>query len=92
MTARPRAPTPLPTPTGLWLLATTALHRPVPVAGPYPHVCGAAAVSPRGVAVRLSRRDCGACLAPPPSTTGPDHTGIGMVDHQALAAGDHQED
>jgi len=60
---------------GLWIGATHALGRPVPVGGPYPHIChttvdGRMTRQP----VRLARRDCPACATPAhkPETTMPD--------------------
>lgn len=48
--------------TGVWLLATAALGRPVPAAEPYPHICGSIAYGrPGGPEIRLRARDCAAC-------------------------------
>lgn len=50
--------------TGVWLLATVALGRPVPAGEPYPHVCGSICYGrPGGPEIRLWRRDCAACGA-----------------------------
>lgn len=49
--------------TGVWLLASVALARPVPFAEPYPHICGSICYGRSGGReVRLHRRDCAACL------------------------------
>ncbi|MFI6161712.1 hypothetical protein ACIA59_17415 [Micromonospora haikouensis] len=49
---------------GLWLVATAALGRPVPVAGRYPHVCGVTLHATRsGNPYRYGGRDCAACAA-----------------------------
>lgn len=46
----------------VWLGASHALGRPVPVAEPYPHICGQTAVgTTTGARYRLTRRDCAAC-------------------------------
>lgn len=47
----------------VWLLASRALGRPVPVDGePYPHVCGAqVAVDVNGKPVELNHVQCAAC-------------------------------
>lgn len=48
--------------TGVWLLATVALGRTVPVGEPYPHLCGSIAYGrPGGPEIRLWSRDCAAC-------------------------------
>lgn len=48
----------------VWIGASHALGRPVPVAGPYPHICGTTVVGTMtGVKVRITRRDCAACAA-----------------------------
>lgn len=55
-------------PARLWLLATRALGRDVPVDGPYPHVCW---IPLPGVqtskAGRLSPRDCATCAESTPA-------------------------
>ena len=49
--------------TGLWLVATTVLGRPVPV-DQNPHICGFTAMATRtGQPYRYKRRDCPACAA-----------------------------
>ncbi|WP_306345207.1 bifunctional DNA primase/polymerase [Rhizomonospora bruguierae] len=51
---------------GQWIGASHVLGRPVPVDGPYPHIC-ATTVDGRmtGRRFRLYPRDCPACAAPP---------------------------
>lgn len=53
-------------PVGLWLLASLALGRPVPVDERYPHVCHITVASRMlaGRTVRLTARDCAACHHP----------------------------
>ncbi len=47
---------------GLWLVATAVLGRPVPVDERYPHVCGVTVEATRsGHPYRYLRRDCAAC-------------------------------
>lgn len=47
---------------GVWIKASLALGRPVPVDEPYPHICRRTATSPRtGLPVRIGFRDCAAC-------------------------------
>ena len=54
---------PVATPRGVWLGASHALGRPVPVDEPYPHICGIDIVGRMtGARYRLWRRDCGACV------------------------------
>jgi len=52
---------------GLWIGASYITGRPVPIHGPYPHIC-ATTVTGRmtGQRFRTSRRDCPACADPPP--------------------------
>ncbi|WP_420123880.1 hypothetical protein [Nakamurella sp.] len=48
--------------TGRWIGASILLGRPVPVDGPYPHVCGSVLVGlMTGRPVRIGHRDCAAC-------------------------------
>jgi Bifunctional DNA primase/polymerase, N-terminal len=58
---------------GLWIGASHALGRPVPVGGPYPHICHTT-VDGRmpGSRVRLNRRDCAACATPQSEVSMPD--------------------
>lgn len=63
-------------PCGVWLGASAALGRPVPASEPYPHVCGG-----RVGRLRLSRRDCAACLIERQTPPAP-----GPLDAAALAA------
>lgn len=68
-TVRPRASrvpqalrTPTGAPAGVWLGASYALGRPVPVTEPYPHLCGR--LVPGGMTgrdVRITRTACAAC-------------------------------
>ena len=49
---------------GQWLAASKVLGRPVPVTGPYPHICGrtvAGTDTMTGHPIRLPRKDCAAC-------------------------------
>jgi hypothetical protein len=47
----------------VWLGASYALGRPVPVTEPYPHICGTNVVGREtGRRYRLWRRDCAACI------------------------------
>ncbi|TDC33121.1 hypothetical protein [Micromonospora sp. KC213] len=47
---------------GQWIGASILLGRPVPVDGPYPHVCRLETTGRMtGVYVRMDRRDCAAC-------------------------------
>ncbi|WP_320069133.1 hypothetical protein [Micromonospora sp. RTGN7] len=47
---------------GTWLVATTVLGRPVPVAGRYPHLCGMTTTATRsGNPYRYTGRNCAAC-------------------------------
>ena len=69
---------------GRWIAASKALGRDVPVTEPYPHICGrrvAAEDTLGGHAVRLKRRDCGACAAEnaPPPRTEPEETDNGTT-------------
>lgn len=49
-------------PRGVWLGASYALGRPVPVDGPYPHVCHVKVIGTvTGVRFRTQQRDCAAC-------------------------------
>lgn len=51
-------------PTGVWLGATYALGRTVPVGEPYPHICSITVTGlMTGGRYQLWRRDCAACLA-----------------------------
>ena len=51
-----------PASTGVWLAASAALGRPVPVDEPYPHIHGCRFVGlMTGRLVRLGWRDCAAC-------------------------------
>lgn len=50
---------------GIWIGASYALGRDVPVDGPYPHICGITLTSRHThERIRLRRIDCAAC---PPS-------------------------
>ena len=47
---------------GLWLVASVVLGRPVPVADRYPHICGVTVTATRtGTPYRYRGRDCAAC-------------------------------
>jgi hypothetical protein len=47
---------------GIWVGASHALGRPVPVGEPYPHICGLRVVGTMtGREYTLWRRDCAAC-------------------------------
>lgn len=48
-------------PRGIWLGATLVLHRSVPVAEPYPHVCHMPTGCNHPRPHRLRKIDCGAC-------------------------------
>lgn len=49
--------------TGVWLGASYALGRPVPVTEPYPHICSITVVGrASGQRLKLWRRDCAACI------------------------------
>lgn len=51
-----------PTDAGVWVGASYALGRPVPVADPYPHICQIPVTGlMTGVQFTLWRRDCAAC-------------------------------
>ncbi|MFG3709193.1 hypothetical protein ACGF7U_31305 [Micromonospora sp. NPDC047670] len=46
----------------LWIVAGAVLGRPVPVDGPYPHLCGVTYTETRSrKPYRYQRRDCAAC-------------------------------
>ncbi|MFF5228430.1 hypothetical protein [Dactylosporangium sp. NPDC000521] len=48
--------------TGIWVGASYALGRDVPVDGPYPHICGINLTSRHTrERIRLRRIDCAAC-------------------------------
>jgi hypothetical protein len=79
-------------PTGVWLGASTALRRAVPVDQPYPHICQARPISPlTGRPVRLDDRNCAAChpgWAPAPAET-PCAADCGSPLDPAAATGGH---
>jgi hypothetical protein len=54
--------------TGVWLIASKALGRPVATDEPYPHIHGKVVVGHTGREVRLQRRDCAACAAERPGS------------------------
>lgn len=51
------------TATGTWIAASYILGRPVPTAGPYPHICGRTVTSPTNPRrrIHLSPTQCAAC-------------------------------
>ncbi|WP_319460068.1 hypothetical protein [Micromonospora sp. RTP1Z1] len=56
---------------GLWLVASTALVRPVPAGGRYPHICGSTVFATRsGQPYRYRGRDCAACPQAPSGAAG----------------------
>lgn len=53
--------------TGVWIGASYALGRPVPVDGPYPHICTRTVTGRMtGQRLRIWRRDCPACATSQP--------------------------
>ena len=54
-------------PVAVWLVASWALGRPVPVDEPYPHICRRVVAGRKtGQMVALTRKDCVACQTPTP--------------------------
>lgn len=81
---------------GMWVGASLLLHRPVPVDGPYPHVCGSSCAGVSGAAVRVGRRGCAACAQPRPVDDRDPATPLADLppapdDPQMRAAGDGQD-
>ncbi|MEO3929267.1 hypothetical protein ABGB07_36260 [Micromonosporaceae bacterium B7E4] len=79
-------------PAGVWLGASHALRRPVPVDEPYPHICQARPTSPlTGKPVRLDDRNCAACWPAwvPKPAGNPCAAGCGWPFDPAAAAGGH---
>lgn len=54
--------TPVPPRRGIWVAASLALDRDVPLSAPYPHTCYFRVEGEMtGRIVEIERRDCGAC-------------------------------
>ena len=52
---------------GVWIGASYITGRPVPIHGPYPHICAATVTGPMtGRRLRVDRRDCPACATHQP--------------------------
>jgi hypothetical protein len=55
---------------GVWLAASYALRRPIPVDAPYPHICGVAVTGTvTGWQYVVERKECAACHVPRPNAT-----------------------
>jgi hypothetical protein len=62
---------------GLWIGASVALGRDVPVDKPYPHICGVETTGRMtGRRYRLQRRDCAACGTEQARRTAPRHHAV----------------